>query len=50
MNNGKSTSIIDYTRSHVATESETNEIVQQATGFYEVVEGWIDSKFPTLKR
>ena len=41
--------VIDYTRSHVATESEANEIVQQATEFYKVVEGWIDSKFPTLK-
>jgi hypothetical protein len=42
--------VIDYTRSHVATETEAKEIVQKATEFYEVVEGWIDSKFPTLKR
>ena len=41
--------VIDYTRSHVATDSEANEIVQQAFEFYQVVEGWIDSKFPTLK-
>jgi len=42
--------VIDYTRSHVATDSEANEIVEEATEFYEAVEGWIDSKFPTLKR
>jgi len=42
--------IIDYTRSHVATESEANEIVQQVTEFYEFVEAWIDSTFPTLRR
>ena len=42
--------VIDYTRSHVATETEANEIVQQATEFYEAVERWIDSKFTTLKR
>jgi SAV_6107-like HEPN len=42
--------VIDYTRSHVATDSEANEIVQEATDFYEAVEGWIDSKFPALKR
>lgn len=42
--------VIDYTRSHVATDTEAKEILKQATEFYEVVEGWIDSKFPTLKR
>src|SRR5207247_6125914 len=34
--------VIDYTRSHVATESEANEIVRQATEFYDFVEAWID--------
>jgi hypothetical protein len=42
--------VIDYTRSHVATDTEAKEILEKATEFYEVVEGWIDSKFPSLKR
>lgn len=42
--------VIDYTRSHVATDSEADEIVRKATEFYELVETWIESKFPTLKR
>ncbi len=41
---------IDYTRSHVATETEAEEILKTATKFYEFVEGWIDSRFPNLKR
>jgi hypothetical protein len=42
--------VIDYTRSHVATETEAGEIVETTTRFYEFVEAWIDSKFPNLKR
>lgn len=42
--------VIDYTRSHVATESEANEIVQQATEFHEFVESWIDASFASLRR
>lgn len=42
--------VIDYTRSRVATESEANEIVQEATEFYELVEAWIDVGFPNLRR
>jgi hypothetical protein len=42
--------VIDYTRSHVATETEATEIVKRATEFDEFVEGWIESKFPNLKR
>lgn len=42
--------VIDYTRSHVATDTEAKEIVEKATEFYEVVERWIGSKFPNLKR
>jgi hypothetical protein len=42
--------LIDYTRSHVATESEANEIVQQATEFHAFVEAWIDAIFPNLRR
>lgn len=41
--------VIDYTRSHVATDSEAGEIVEKATEFYEVVEHWIGSKLPNLK-
>ena len=42
--------VIDYTRSHVATESEANEIVQQATEFHGFVEAWIDASFPSMRR
>ena len=42
--------VIDYTRSHVATETEATEIVEKATEFHEFVEAWIDSKFSNLKR
>jgi hypothetical protein len=42
--------VIDYTRSHVATETEANEIVEKATEFGEFVEAWIHAKFPSLKR
>jgi hypothetical protein len=42
--------VIDYTRSHVATETEAKEIAEQATRFCEFVESWIDSNFPSLKR
>ena len=42
--------VIDYTRSHVATETEATEIVKKATEFDGFVEGWIESKFPNLKR
>ncbi len=41
--------VIDYTRAHVATESEADEIVKMATEFNDLVEGWIASKFPNLK-
>jgi hypothetical protein len=37
------------TRSHVATDSEADEIVNKAREFYDVVEAWIESKFPDLK-
>ena len=41
--------VIDYTRSQVATDTEAKEILQKATEFYDVVEGWIDSRFPSFK-
>jgi uncharacterized protein (UPF0332 family) len=41
--------VIDYTRAHVATDSEADEIVKMATDFNHLVEGWIQSKFPNLK-
>ncbi len=42
--------IIDYTRSHVATETEADEILEKAKEFYELVETWVDSKYPNLRR
>ena len=42
--------VIDYTRSHVATDSEADEIVNKAREFYDLVEAWIQSKFPAFKR
>lgn len=40
---------IDYTHSHVATETEAKEILAKATEFYELVETWITKTHPTLK-
>lgn len=37
---------IDYTQSHVATETEAKEIVAKATEFYELVEAWISKNHP----
>ena len=42
--------VIDYTRSHVATETEAQEIVRKAAEFCEFIEAWIDSKFPNSRR
>ena len=42
--------VIDYTRSHVATETEAKEILEKAKEFYEFVEAWVDARFPNLKR
>ncbi len=39
---------IDYTQSHVATETEAKEIVAKATEFYAVVEAWIVKNHPKL--
>ena len=41
--------VIDYTRSHVATDTEAGEILSQAREFHDLVEAWITSKFPALK-
>ena len=41
---------IDYTRSNVATDSEADEIVRQATEFYDFIETWIDASFSNLRR
>ena len=38
--------VIDYTRSHVATETEAQEILEKATEFHGFVEAWIDSRLP----
>jgi hypothetical protein len=42
--------VIDYARSHVATETEAKEIVAKAAEFGEFVETWINSNHSTLKR
>ena len=42
--------VIDYTHSHIATETEAKEILDKAREFYELVEVWIESKSPNLKR
>jgi hypothetical protein len=42
--------VIDYTRSHVATDTEAKEILEKATEFSEFIEAWIGSKFQALRR
>src|SRR5438046_3613724 len=42
--------VIDYTRSHVATETEAEEVLEKGREFHGFVEEWIDSKLPALKR
>lgn len=41
--------IIDYTRSHVATETEAKEIVEKSSEFHAFVEAWIEARFKSLK-
>ena len=41
---------IDYTLSNVATETEANEILIQASQFYGEVEDWIANNHPSLKK
>ena len=41
---------IDYTHSHVASETEAKEIVTTAKHFYELVEAWIAKNHPKLIR
>jgi uncharacterized protein (UPF0332 family) len=41
---------IDYTHSHVATETEAKEILEKANAFYELVEKWIAKNHATLKK
>jgi hypothetical protein len=41
---------IDYTQSHVATDTEAKEIVRKANEFYKLVETWISRNHPTLAR
>lgn len=42
--------LIDYTHSDVATETEAEEILLKAREFDELVEAWIASTSPNLKR
>ena len=39
-----------YTRSHVATETEAQEILEKATEFHGFVEAWIESNYSNLRR
>lgn len=39
---------IDYTQSHVATDTEAKEITTKAKEFYELVEAWIATNHPKL--
>src|SRR5690606_25916832 len=41
--------VIDYTRSHVAADTQADEILNKAREFYDLVEAWIASKFPALR-
>lgn len=41
---------IDYTHSHVATETEAKEILGKANAFYEFVENWIAKNHAGLKK
>jgi len=41
---------IDYTQSHVATDTEAKEIVAKAKEFDGLVESWISTHHPTLAR
>jgi hypothetical protein len=42
--------IIDYTRSKVATDGEATEIRAMTAAFCDIVEAWIASTSPALKR
>lgn len=41
---------IDYTQSHVATETEAKEILAKATEFYELIEAWISGNHPRFAK
>lgn len=41
---------IDYTQSHVATDTEAREILTKAKEFYELVEAWIAEHHPKLAK
>lgn len=41
---------IDYTQSHVATETEAKEILAKATEFYELIEAWISRNHPRFAK
>lgn len=41
---------VDYDRAHVATDTETTEILQQAVDFLQLTESWILHNYPPLKK
>jgi uncharacterized protein (UPF0332 family) len=42
--------MIDYTQSHVATETEAQEIIEKAREFCELIEAWISTNHPDLMK
>jgi uncharacterized protein (UPF0332 family) len=42
--------VIDYTHSHVATETEAKEILKKAAEFYDLIEAWIVRNHAALQR
>jgi len=42
--------LIDYMRSHVATDTEAAEILAKAKEFYDLVENWIAKRHPSLTK
>jgi len=42
--------VIDYTHSHVATETEAKEILKKAAEFYDLIEAWIVKNHAALQR
>lgn len=41
--------VIDYDAAHIASETETNEIVKRAKEFFEFVKEWVAAKHPSFK-
>jgi microsomal dipeptidase-like Zn-dependent dipeptidase len=42
--------IVDYDMSGIATRSEVDELIKEATAFVELAERWIEQNHPAFKR